>query len=195
MAKKLASWLRRAKVPARVRVLDVEGNTKTYEMPPPSDGRRFARAAADLEALSPTRLEAIDEQGNVLRVTEWEVAGAADAGELPTTNDPEYDRVYAMTRLIHEAADRGAQRHAEAYGQAFDRVCHLADLVSQRLQATELQAQRALVELGKLRSQGGAPEGPNVDEMIKGMLVSKVVGVDMAQVVRAADATNGKKKE
>lgn len=135
-ASPLRRWLRRQPHPARLRV----------------DGRDVAVATGaqcwlvteeSVLALNPSRIEAIDPNGVCLRAMTLDNDGS-DEGEgdddVPTNGSD----VVLLARLIGEAHDAGARRHAEAYAKSFDKLVELVNILANRLGGLETAWQKAM---------------------------------------------------
>lgn len=189
-AKNLRSWLRRAPVPARVRVLTSDGDIKAYVMPE-DGGRRFKAAEEALLSLDPVKLEALDGKDNILRVTDWgdgSKRAVDDEGEELSLEDmTSHDkRVVLISRLLLEASNGAADRHERAYAQGFEKICWLVDVVSQRLQGVEAMLMKLMAREYK-RAQEGGEDGDSATQAVTSLL---------AQVVtQQHPQANGKVKE
>ncbi len=185
MSINLKSWLRKKPVPVKLRFETDDG---TKELLVETDGaRRFANAANAILAMSPNgRLEALDANGVTLRLTEIraeEEPAEEDATPsikdlmkgMGTEGNTMVSLLMLFSKLIAEAADKGAQRHAEAYSLAFDKQNELLTIVATRLVGMERAWQGALNKLGQA-AQGDDGEG-TIKEMLAAMLMKQGGGL------------------
>lgn len=142
----LVTWLRRRPQPAKLRL----DGKKIIAMG--TGARKWSEARETLEALSWEQIEALNEDGDVIRVS-----GGDDEPAKPLPSEGK-SREAELAALILEATDRGAQRHAEAMTLAFEKVCALAQTLSDR--GTQLeQAWQALLVQRANELQAASPEG------------------------------------
>lgn len=145
------SWVRRRPQPA---ALLLDGKKKLLI----EEGKhKWKNAIASLEELDPTRVEALDAEGNVIRVTQWGEEGdepASDAKEEASGS-----RDIDLARIVLEATDRGAARHAEAYALAFDKMYGLVDVLAKRLTSLESAWQTTLEKRAEALEAASATEG------------------------------------
>ena len=164
----LKSWLRRAPPPAVI-VLDGGKRLAIGEGP-----RRWQDAADTIESLGATRLEALSNDGTVLRATSLE--GDESPGELaakapaPGTSD-----LAIFARLLSEAYVTGATATKASYELAFTENTKLVALLASRLGALEVAWQKSMAGTANLQaalaqaSAGGDGEG-GVGELLAMMM-------------------------
>jgi hypothetical protein len=70
-----------------------------------------------------------------------------------------------------EAGDRGARRHAEAYGVAFEKMTDLVGIIAQRLTGIENAWQETLEKRAASLDTEEAPEGNDVAGAMVGNLI------------------------
>lgn len=129
MASELRRWLQKHPHPATVRGWTADDDTKSVKLGVERSKWRDAEAAlADC-----WKLEALDGEGNVLRVCELD--GASERAKR--TDDKSADRDIAIARLISSAHNEGAERHADAYRLAYEQQRLLVEVMSARLHALE----------------------------------------------------------
>jgi hypothetical protein len=148
----LKSWLRRSPPATKLRFdgkrVYVVGQGKT----------KWVDAENAIAAYAPTLLEALNEDENVLRVTQLEPGGASDA---PTEDPKNVSRDVELARIILEATDRGAMRHAEAYTLAFAENTKLVQILAERLGGLETAWQQSLIDKANAANAGdGTPDDP-----------------------------------
>jgi hypothetical protein len=210
-AKQIRRWLSRLPHPARV---NADGREVVI-----GDGRkRFIEAADSILTIQPETIEAIDASGALLRVTAIDYsefvdgdpqAGAAPSSSssststpspLPNLGEPKSD-AGELARLILEATDRGAQRHAEAWAAAFEatrqsqeRMAELVSVAFERMTALEVAWQNALNDRVRDVVEGGEDDldGP-IGEVIKSVVARRMTQAP-AQPNGSAPKPNGKGK-
>lgn len=187
MSASLRRWLRRQPHPARLRV----------------DGRDVAIATGakmwlvteeSVLALNPSRVEAIDANGVMLRAL---ILDRDDDAE--EDDDAEKDKggtdLVQLARLIAEAHDAGARRHAEAYSLAFSENTKLVHILAQRLGGLETAWQKAMQQSAQANANALAlaaeaaaaqSDGDPAGQAIGAMLASA-----LARPAAAARPTNG----
>lgn len=167
----LRAWLRQHPQPARVRAI-VDGDERIVRI---GSSRSKWRDAEDA-LRSAESAEALDADGAILRV--W-TAEDQDPAAPPTAAAPGRERELAMmARIIADASDRAALRHAEAYRLAYEQQCLLVQLLAERLAALERAWQRILMERGE--------EPPNLDALALG-----VIGRAMGLPAQSPQKENG----
>lgn len=155
----LRRWLRRDPRPARFRV---DGRDVAI----PSSGNVWADLESTILALGGTRIEAIAADGALIRATELE----SDADGEPVVTAPAPGQhaasdIAIFARLISEAHDAGAKRHAQAYELAFARHTELVAILAQRLSGLETAWQKAMNQLAQAQAEAAMasatpPEDP-----------------------------------
>lgn len=203
-ASSLRRWLRRHPQPARLRV---DGKDVAIATGP----NQWSTTEESIRALGGNRIEALDSNGVCLRAM---TLGSATV--LPDEDDddrPERSRfresdLVTISRMILEASDAGARRHAEAYQVAFQRMTDLVSVLAARLVGLESAWQKAMNATARAQADAiiaqatGDETEHGADDAIKAMLVSMLMGGGMPQgfAPTAAPkksppngATNGKK--
>lgn len=150
-AGKIRAWLRRTPLPASVRA---DGR----EVAIPPSPSRWADLAETLEAMAPGTIEALGQQGEVLRVLSMEPPDCPEAPDREALAEErrERDRVresIEIARVISDASERAARLHAETYAGVLQRYESLLTLVVQRLTAAERGYQAALVAAAQAQAQ------------------------------------------
>ncbi len=193
----LKSWIRRKPVPVQLRVQTSAGErVLALET---SGARRFAKAEQAVFALEATRVEALDEKGNVLRVSQLEVESDEDDAPVKEAM-PESDHAKMLmlfAKLLKEAADEAAQRHANAYEMAFSKQNELLALIAARLVGMEKGWQQAMTKLGQLAAEGNSGgEGDPMQALLAAAMPQLLAGAGMQPPQRPPTPptqTNGKK--
>lgn len=166
-------WLRRIEGIASVRcdgdsVISLAGKSSN----------RWAHAGRALDDASPTKVEALDKDGAILRV--WK-APESDDGTTPAASGGNVPpgTLTELAKVIGDISDRAAARHENAYRAAFDAQQKLVATISDRLFAIEKSWQQMLVvrkreiEASIITSgQGAAGEGDNMLEGLAGHVLS-----------------------
>lgn len=142
----LRRWLRREPRPSIIRA---DGR----DVRVPTSGNVWASLEETLTAMNPTRLEALDDSGALLRAVQLEAddepaaaAPAAPAG----TSDAYLER---LARIISDAHDAGAKRHADAYGLAFQENTKLVQLLAHRLSGLETAWSQAMRQVAEAQQE------------------------------------------
>jgi hypothetical protein len=129
MASELRRWLQKHPHPATVRGWTADDDTKNVKLGVERSKWRDAEAAlADC-----WKLEALDAEGNVLRVCELDGATERKRGDESKT----IERDIAIAKLISAAHNEGAERHSDAYRLAYEQQRLLVEVMSARLHALE----------------------------------------------------------
>jgi len=138
----------------------------------------WAVTEESIVALSPSKVEALDATGVCLRAMQLDrddddaAAAAAPKAETELT---------VLARLIGEAHDAGARRHAEAYALAFAENTKLVQILAARLGGLETAWQKAMQQTAQAQadalyaqatSNGEDPAGQAVGAMIATALAS-----------------------
>lgn len=128
----LRQWLKIQPIPHKVRYERSDGSERTYKL---NDSRSRMRDAENV-LRGAVVCEALNADDETLRMWECEPEGRIpDAVNGGVTNPMQM--VTEISKLILEAGDRGAQRHAEAYQVAFEHQSRLLETVVNRLTALE----------------------------------------------------------
>jgi hypothetical protein len=172
----IRAWLRRHPHPHKVR-------TDAGKEILIGDGRsKWADAEASIALLAPSSIEALDKDGSILRV-----CNCAPDGELVDTN-PEQTREAAaqktaretefvtIAKLLNDAHDAGAKRHAEAYRESWDKLYDLVKTIADRLTSVERLYHREIDEKAKAVADAIANAIPadadaDMDQVVKAMVV------------------------
>lgn len=157
----------------------------------PNGANCWAALEATVLSMDPRRVEALDNGGTVLRAI---TLGDDDADEASTDVDEKKatyeDRDTRMARIICDAHDAGAKRHADAYDLAFTKFAELVNILSVRLGGLEnawqkAMAQTAQAEAEKIIAQQLVNAGDGADPVAPALLAM----LAQAQAVNAK--TNG----
>ena len=194
--KKLSSWLRRPPVPVKLRVTTYDDSVKTV-LVPATGGRRFADTAENVQALDPVKIEALDEKDNVIRVTDVESDRPAVA-EAEAEGD---DQITKLARLISAAHDAGAERHANAYALAFEKMYGLVTILADRLTSVEKAWQTTLARQAAAATAASSPEEDKPGSAIENLLATVIASGGMGAMAKPSPApapapapvANGKK--
>lgn len=126
----LKSWLRRVPQPQKLRcdgkktVLVGQGKNKWRD------------ALITIEGLQPSLLEALDGDDAVIRATQLQGDDDDEGGAKPVDAKDD-DQLSRIARIVLEATDAGAKRHAEAYQLAFQENTKLVALLADRMSKLE----------------------------------------------------------
>ena len=140
----LRAWIRRAPKPTTVRV---DGSQL---VPVPTSGQWASQLEETLTALAPSKLEALDDSGRVVRAVVLEEDTDAAPGRAPAPASG--SELAVVARLLAEAHDAGARRHADAYSLAFSENTKLVQLLATRLSGLESAWQKAMAQLAQAQA-------------------------------------------
>lgn len=161
----LRRWLRRDPRPHAIRCDGAQ------VVPVPTVGQVWAQLEETLTALAPSKLEALDSAGAVLRavVLETDDAPSSATSSSPSSSGTE---LATIARIIADAHDAGARRHAEAYGLAFSENTKLVGLLAQRLAGLETAWQKAMAQVAQAQADAAAAasSGDDATSAITAML-------------------------
>lgn len=138
----LRRWLRRQPHPVKLRV---DGRDVAIAQGP----KMWVVTEDTVKAMNPSRVEAIGPDGVCLRALILD-GGDDDDGESKAETQRRVElesadaRLLEMSRLLAEAHDAGARRHAEAYALAFDKMTGLVEILATRLGGLENAWQSAM---------------------------------------------------
>lgn len=133
----IRAWLQRAPQPATLRVYDAEGDSRPVRVGTGPQRWRDALSACQ----GAPRVDALDREGATLRT--W--TAEDDARPAPAQGAGGAELVL-IARLLAEAGDKGASRHARAYELAFDKQAELLNIIVGRLDSMEKLVAKLLVE-------------------------------------------------
>jgi len=168
----LRRWLRRSPQPRKLRV---DGRKVDVA----DGGNCWAVTEETVLAMRPTRIEALDSNGTVLRAISLD----RDDEDAASTDEPKpaayEDQLTRLARIISDAHDAGAKRHEAAYAIAFSKFAELVQILSVRLGGLEnawqkamsataqAQAERLIAEqLAAASGDGGDPVAPAILAML-----------------------------
>jgi hypothetical protein len=151
---------------------------------------------AELSCKGAIRVEALDADGNTLRVWESDEAPAEQAAAVVKHTTPANEQLNMLTaiaRLLTEASDAAATRHAEAYRLAYEQQALLVNVMSTRLVQLENAWQQSLmVRAEELEEDAAAqPEPPATDPNTQ-MITTLLQGAVMSQMANAANGGGNK---
>jgi len=136
----LRHWLRRAPRPSRIRA-------DAQEIQVPASGHWVAQIEETITSLAPARVHALASDGSILRALELERdedAPSAPTTTTTTTTSNDAVQLVQLGRLLLEASEAGARRHAAAYELAFAKQTELLAIIANRLTALETSWSRAM---------------------------------------------------
>jgi hypothetical protein len=185
-ASPLRRWLRREPHPVRLRCdgRDVAVGT---------GNNKWRDTEDSVVALSPSKVEALDANGVLLRV--YRLDGDEDEDKGAEEEKPKTE-LEAMARMLLEAHDAGAQRHAEAYALAFTKMVELVQILSTRLGGLETAWQRAMKETARAQADAllAAQEAQQNEDpagQAIAMMAAAAMGGSPATQAAAGAAANG----
>lgn len=162
-------WLRKQPPAFKVRATLEDGSERMVAIDP-KDPRRWGKCRDTLVGLRAVKVEKLDKGGDVVGVLLMEDEEQAEDRQAARDKKKhaEESQLVQVARLLNDAADKAAQRHAEAYTKAFDMMAGMAGKV--------LEAHNKQVTLinGILRRVEGAlqqqPEGDGVGGMLQTLM-------------------------
>lgn len=129
----LRPWLKQAPQPYKLIADFEDGTTKTIKV---GEARSKYRDA-ELSLKGAIRIEAMDREGDVLRVWEAHDAVEREAAATARRGDDSMAMVTRVAQLLVEAGDHAAERHAQAYQLAYQQQMLLVSTVTERLASLE----------------------------------------------------------
>lgn len=179
-------WLRKQPPACKVRATLEDGSERMVAIDP-KDPRRWGKCRDTLVGLRAVKVEKLDKGGDVVGVLLMEDEEQAEDRQAARDKKKhaEESQLVQVARLLNEAADKAASRHAEAYTKAFDMMAGMAGKV--------LEAHNKQVTLinGILRRVEGAlqqqPEGDGVGGMLQ-TLMFRQMGVPVGPMNGAPHA-------
>lgn len=194
-------WLKETPQPVALR-LD-ENEKKTIKV---SKQRAcWSEAEKSVLAMDPTIVEALDNQGNILRAFRLKDDDANEPAKPPQQESWPSSELAQMAQIFTAAADRAASRHEAAYKMGFDRVSAFLDAMVSRHDEALQRAAQAEARLERERRQwleaqlkaAGAP-ADDEDQSFNGLLgqlISGVVEKRMAEAMNGSKHPNGNGKD
>lgn len=134
-ASSLRRWLRRQPHPAKLRV---DGR----EVAVATGSNQWAATEETVLALNPSKVEALDANGVMLRA--MTVGDRDDDDDSDKPRAPVISELAQLAQLLNDSADKAAQRHAAAYELAFTKMVGLLEMGFQRLGSLEGAWQKAM---------------------------------------------------
>jgi hypothetical protein len=193
-ASSLRRWLRRQPQPTRLRV---DGRDVAIA----TGANHWAVTEETLRSLNPSRIEAIGEAGVMLRAMSLDRADADDETATPARSETE---LTTLARIIADAHDAGARRHAEAYQMAFSENTQLVTILATRLGHLESAWQEAMQAAAQAQADAmaadaeaaAAASGDPAGGAVAAMLAGAMGGGPAAAMMAAAkqQKPNGAKK-
>lgn len=159
MATELRNWLTRQPQPVMLHCYDDEDELRKVKVGLGRAKWRDAEAAISNAA----RVEALDADGNVMRVCELDSGEVTATGKGPSKGDKSPD-IVQLARLLHEAHDAGAARHEAAYRMGFDSLAALVNTLAERLAVMEMAWHKLL--LAQQEAAGFDPNAPLVQQVV-----------------------------
>lgn len=164
-------WLMLSPHPTRIRARLKDGDERVVRI---GDARSRWRDAEKALSQAVTA-EALDASGEVLRV--WDPDDDTDAPGA-SRGGLRMGELAELGRIISEAADASALRHADAYKLAYEQQALLVRVLSERLQMLErawhrLLVSQATVEQGDGEQQNALLADPNF-QMVSSLLANAI---------------------
>ena len=168
----LRSWLRKAPTPHSLRVVTAEGLQDIAV--DQTDARKWARAAETIEALAPTRLDALDAKGKLLRSVP---IAPSDDDETPAKDAPTTSKLAELAKHLNAAADNSAKHVREATKEGMDAMVRVVQIAVQSLEkvagsmdrlSRRLEAAQSAVNAG----EADAEDVPSI--LLKGLMMKQM---------------------
>ena len=183
----LPRWLRKNPSAVKVRATLEDGSERIVNVGDPKDARRWSKCADTLVALRAVKVEALDKSGEVVRVVNMEDDDQAEEREYKRKSAreaAESERVQ-IARLLSEAADKAAARHADAYEKAFNMCAGMTkSVVDSHTKQTNL-INALLRRLAAAEGAGNEP-GAQVPGILGAILMGQNPMAAMAAQAQAA---------
>jgi hypothetical protein len=183
-------WLRKAPSAFKVRATLDDGSERMVAIDP-KDKRRWGKCRDTLIGLRAVKVEKLDKAGDVVGVLIMEDEEQAEDREAARAKKKNADetQLVQVARLLKEASNEAALRHADAYTKAFEMMSGMAKGV--------LEAHNKQVTLinGILRRVEGAlmqqPESDGVGGMLQTLMFRQMGVVPGVVPPHANGAANG----
>lgn len=130
----LRTWMHRNPQPASLRVERADGDDRIVKIGVARSKWRDAESACGGDAI---RIEALDRDGNVLRVWEPEVEEESAPLAKQAKVASEHAMLVEFARLLADSCDRATQRQSEMVQAAFGMMTSLLNTMGARNQALE----------------------------------------------------------
>lgn len=160
----LTKFLSRQPHPATLKVENAEGEVKTVSIGVTRSKWRDAESACGNGAI---RIEALREDGAILRVWEAENADEARAKTVQSPEQTQQQMLVKFAELISDACDKAVGRHTEFVNVAFNQLGALVQLYATRNAMLEKAWHKLLVETAEAQAEAQ----PDPSDAIVGSLV------------------------
>jgi hypothetical protein len=164
----LVRWLSQQPQPATVRCITAEGD-RAIRIDKKAK-RPWGEASRAIETLQATRIEALDGQGNILRVFELEVSSSAEDATLRPTSQLQSD-LQVVSQLLGRAYEHSTQ-------VAFAHLCEVVRIAFGRLEGVERAWVRTLNQLASSSEQGPATgeDSMGVETLLQAFMQGQLQG-------------------
>lgn len=188
MATALRRWLQKHPVPKTIRGFGGDEEEREVELGTARSKWRDAEAAL----AGCWKLEALSEKGAVLRVLELEAPPdeSASSSSASSKMRDELLLVREVAKLLHEAHNAGAERHAQAHKQGFDALVNIVNVTTDRLAKLE-KAYGSLLNSLARAANANDPDDPEKQAMglLQTIMLAKMTGGVPTQPNGAEDGT------
>jgi hypothetical protein len=164
MSVNLSSWVRRVPIPDKLR-LDGKHLFKVGNGP-----KKWREALDYIESVHPSQVECLNAEGEVTRTTKVDFGETEDESDEKKSKGSSRD--IELANIIMEAGDRGARRHAEAYGVAFTKMTDLVGIIAERLTGIENAWQETLENRAAALQSTEEPESQDPAGAMVGQLIN-----------------------
>jgi hypothetical protein len=165
----LRSWLRRSPHPIAIAV---DGR----RVPVPVGARRWAELEATIEAMGGSRLEALGQDGEVLRATELDAGELVDVDERSDASSRGASDLATFAALLSKAYEQGATATKSSYELAFSENTKLVGLLAQRLTALEVAWQKAMTQQASMQAAMAEQHDDGVVTMLAPLIANAAKG-------------------
>lgn len=174
----IKSWLRKSPAAAMVRC-DGQRSVRIGE-----GGRKWAEAEEAILEICPTKIEALDAQGNVLRVCTLDL----EKNEIAEKNSKTEESKDAFADLVEKVGGIYQQAYGQAYNHSSATIAHLKEM-NATLSAQLAGAQTAfLTAINQLAEERMAAAEAESGSMVPALMSTIASGLDTPK-------PNGKKAE
>lgn len=203
----LRSWLMKPVRPSKLQVYAKDGREYDIQIKPNCS---WAETASSICSLDPERVEALGEDGKLLRATvvaslvqavEQAAKQTAAVSAAMQSSDPETQRLIVFAELLQRTSDRALEMCERTQGAAFDRMQGICDSLAAQATAAQQTANDLTVAIRSLLIQQAqdavdeANANPAPTNSLETLASNFLAGATMGQAQNGAPAaapTNGK---
>lgn len=203
--RRFLSWMRRKPRPTKLRAHVESGAPRVLPVRANSGGHYWKELLESLASLSPTMVEALNDEGDVLRAvpiieeeeaeeeeTEEEEAEEAAEEVRRSSTASEDRRLETFAKLLAQAYKDGAAANNEASEKAFTKLVDLTNVAFQRLDLMEKMYSRAFrTQMRAIDGEEPKGESVSLQDLLMTFLMSAQnggKGLDLGAIMQAAAA-------